>query len=328
MRYNTDYAKKLRETKTPFNGGLGPYVQENSKIGKNSPLFNPVVAAQMVQPKTPMQPTADEPVVDTSNAIGSLAELLGPTPAEREAMDRKAQKDRAQMQAWAGLFDGLRQLGNLYYTAKGGVPQQFNDNPYQQIENVYEQERAKARELEDYRRQYARQLYMLSRQAGDDERKELLAQARAHGYETKDELARQKAELDRMKAVRVIKQKDGSLWKFDPVTGEATPLKEADPLYQDYVKSQINRNNRYNTGVSRGKNNGTYGYTTMVTQGIDENGNPWKKTERTPTTGEKATNPVKPGVTVTHPKKKDDENKNKGKVDNNVLAGFSIRKKH
>ena len=41
------------------------------------------------------------------------------------------------MLAWTGLFDGLRQLGNLYFTSKGATPQQYTDKPYQQIQQNY-----------------------------------------------------------------------------------------------------------------------------------------------------------------------------------------------
>jgi hypothetical protein len=83
-------------------------------------------------------------------------------------------------------------------------------------------------------------------------------------YDTKDELARQKAELDKLKAVRVIKNTDGSLLKYDPVTGTTEQLKESDPLYVELMNSRIARNNRTGGGRSgggRGKDNGTYGYT-------------------------------------------------------------------
>ena len=244
------------------------------------------------------------PVVDTSNAIGSLAEMMGPTPAEREARERKLQKGRAQMQAWAGMFDGLRQLGNLYYTAKGAPSQQLQ-SPSQQIDNVYEQERQRNLQLDDYRQRYAQQLYALSRQAAADKRQDALAQAHANLYETQSKVAQQnadqKAELDRLKAVKVIKNYDGSLIKYDPVTGTTELLTEGDPLYKQYKQSQISRNYRANTG-GRGANNGTYGHETITTQGVDENGQPWKKVVRKPTTGVSATNPVKPSVTTTHPK--------------------------
>jgi hypothetical protein len=68
--------------------------------------------------------------------------------------------------------------------------------------------------------------------------------------------------------------------KFDPVSGELEPLSEADPLYVEYMRSQINKNNRTGTGRSGGGSSQTYGYRTTK----------WKEdgkviTERVPTTG-------------------------------------------
>ena len=118
----------------------------------------------------------------------------------------------------------------------------------------------------------------------DEQRRNTLAEAQAQYYGTRDEMARQKAELDKLKAVRVIKQKDGSLLKFDPISGEAEPLTEADPLYQEYMRSQINKNNRMGTVRSGGggRSNGTYGYRT--TKHIDPATGD-VITERVPTTG-------------------------------------------
>lgn len=263
----TDYAASRRQITSPVDAA------------RNNPFF----AEQPIeQPQLPQ--------IDSDNAIGSLAVMLGPTPAEREARERRALESKAKMSAWAGLFDGMRQLGNLYYTYKGATPQQLA-SPYQAIDNEINQQRTIADANDNYRRQYAQSLYNLRRQMSDDARRDLLAQAQADYYGTRDEVTRMKAEndkqkleLDKLKAVKVIKQKDGSLMKFDPVSGNVEPLTEADPLYQDYMRSMINKNNRTNTGGGRssgGRNNGTYGYKT--TTYYDEQGR--KVTERVPTTG-------------------------------------------
>jgi hypothetical protein len=235
------------------------------------------MAANFINPITQPQ----QPVVDTQNPIGSLATLLGPTPAEREAMERKALKNKSKMQAWAGLFDGLRQLGNLYAVSKGAKPQQFTDNPYQQLEANYQADRQRAYDLENYRRQYAQQLYNIQRQGADEMRRNALAQAQVKHYGNMDEVARQKAEIDKLKAARVIKMKDGSLQKYDPITGTVDELREGDPLYEEYMRSQINRNNRANTGNSRSsKNPNTYEYTTEQEKWTDENGRQHTRTVR------------------------------------------------
>jgi hypothetical protein len=184
------------------------------------------------------------PQVDTSNAIQSIAQLMGPTPAEREAQEQRLLKNKRKMIAWTGLFDGMRQLGNLYYASKGATPQQYTDKPYQQIEQNYMQERQLQDYLNRYSQAYAKQLFDWQQKMSDTERRDKIANAQAKYYDTRDEMAQQKAELDKMKAVRVIKQKDGSLMKFDPVSGTIEPLTEADPLYVEYMQSRINATNK------------------------------------------------------------------------------------
>lgn len=254
------------------------------------PKMNPVlIEAAMPTPFNPYAPAPGEkpqlPQVDTSNPIGSIAEILGPTPAEREARERRAMKSKAKMSAWAGLFDGLRQFGNLYSVYKGATPQQLS-SPYQTINDEVNQQRAIADANDNYRRQYAQSLYNFRRQMSDDARRDMLAKAQADYYGTRDEVTRMKAEndrqkleLDKLKAVKVIKQKDGSLMKFDPVSGNVEPLTEADPLYQEYVRSQINRNNRVNAGGGARNNAGT---TRTTTVDYDENGNKRTTTVTTP----------------------------------------------
>lgn len=263
---------------------------------QQSPLYN----TEKFYSITPTAP-AEQPKIDTSNAIGSLAQLLGPTPAEREAQQARLERNRQQMAMWTGLFDGLRQLSNLYFTARGARPQQYSD-PYKTIDENYNREVKRLDDLAQYRRAYAKTLYDLQRQAGIEEQNRALNEAKIDWYKGRDDVARMKAENDRLKAVRVIKQKDGSLWKFDPFTGNVEELKESDPLYGEYVRSQINRNNRVGTGSgsgSRGANNGTYGYRT--TTYIDKQGR--KITERVPTTnGNQPRGQEQPTRKVTEPK--------------------------
>lgn len=186
---------------------------------------------------------AEQPQIDTSDPINSLAGMLE-TPAEREAREQKMLKNKRRMIAWTGLFDGLRQLGNLYFTTKGATPQQFTDKPYQQIEADYQAEMKRQDDLAKNRENYAKQLWNLKRQGVEDARKKALADAQVKWYDDRAEMAQQKAELEKLKSVRVIKQKDGSLMKFDPIEGTIEPLTEADPLYVDYMKSRINATNK------------------------------------------------------------------------------------
>ena len=95
-----------------------------------------------------------------------------------------------------------------------------------------------------HRDKYAAQLWNLQRQDNEDARKKALSDAQVKWYGSREEIAQQKAELEKLKAVRVIKQKDGSLMKFDPVSGSIEPLTEADPLYVAYMKSLTNANDK------------------------------------------------------------------------------------
>ena len=181
MSVFTDYAAKMRQLKTPFDAPA--QIQPIS-----TPSFAPVTVEQ---PQLPQ--------IDTENAINSFAEILGPTPAEREARERRALESKAKMAAWAGLFDGFRQFGNLYSVYKGATPQQLS-SPYQAIDQQVNEQRAIADANDNYRRQYAQSLYNFRRQMSDDARRDMLANAQADYYGTRDEVARMKAENDRQKA--------------------------------------------------------------------------------------------------------------------------------
>ena len=144
---------------------MQPTLQGSQKMRQQSPLYN---AGQFYSITPSAKPAEEQPQVDTSNAIVSLADMLGPTPAEREAQQARLERGRQQMTMWTGLIDGLRQLGNLYYTAQGARPQQFSD-PYKMVDETYQREAKRLDDLTAYRRAYANQLYNLQRQMGQDE---------------------------------------------------------------------------------------------------------------------------------------------------------------
>lgn len=247
------------------------------------------------QPRTVASKQYELPKIDSDNVIGSLSGILGPTPEERAAEEQKLQEHRQKMHGWTALFNGLRHLSNLYYATKGAPGQKYSD-PHQQIEQQYQEERKRLADIHAADRNYYANLWGLYRQINDEQRRNTLAEAQAQYYGTRDEVARQKAELDKLKAVRVIKQKDGSLMKFDPVSGEIEPLSEADPLYVEYMRSQINKNNRTGTGGGGGgRSNGTYGYRT--TKHVDPATGD-VITERVPTTGGQPRGAEAPKTTV------------------------------
>ena len=145
----------------------------------------PVVMPNSNQQQPQQQQTAQQQV-DTSDPINSLAGMLV-TPAEREAREQKMLQNKRRMIAWTGLFDGLRQLGNLYFTTKGATPQQFTDKPYQQIEADYQAELKRQDDLAKNRENYAKQLWNLKRQGVEDARKKALADAQVKWYGSREE---------------------------------------------------------------------------------------------------------------------------------------------
>lgn len=250
------------------------------------------------------------PVIDTSNAIGSLAELLGPTPAEREAQELRRQQGKAKMQMWAGLFDGLRQLGNLYAATKGATPQRYTDNPYQQVEQMADAQRQREDALINYGRQYYASLYNMQRQLNDDKRRNLLADAQANYYNTRDEVARMKAENDRLKNEKYVQLLDGRIAKVNAETGKIEKLL---PYQEQEIQSRTAKNNRMGYGNSGGssRNNGTYGYEKR--KWVDDNG-VWHE-ERVPTTG------TKPGPSQPQQPKEPKQPSSRGKGKGNTKSG-------
>lgn len=216
-------------------------------------------------PFTPQeQATQPQPVVDSGNAIGSLADLLGPTPAEREAQERRMMQNRQKMMAWTGLFDGLRHLGNLYYATKGATPQTLN-NPYQLVDKEYQQQRNLYNDMVNYRRQYNTSLYNLRRQLAEDKRKDKLADAQQSWYSTRDEMARMKAENDRQRAEIDRLQKEANIRNTEAKTETENFLRDKRGNVYD---SQVQRNKAQaakagRTGGGSGRSSSTYGYRTV-----------------------------------------------------------------
>lgn len=241
---------------------------------QQSPLYN----TEKFYSITPTAP-AEQPKVDTSNAIGSLAQLLGPTPAEREAQQARLERNRQQMAMWTGLFDGLRQLSNLYYTAKGARPQQYND-PYKTIDENYNREVKRLDDLAQYRRAYAKTLYDLQRQAGIEEQNRALNEAKIDWYKNRDEqnaekvaVQRFRAETDRMYKTATLEQKERmNDIMADYYSGRISLMGAQEELAK--VKAA-------NGGFASGGRNGGVGeYEVLETKGIDDNGNQYTRKRR------------------------------------------------
>lgn len=227
---------------------------------QQSPLYN----TEKFYSITPTAP-AEQPKVDTSNAIGSLAQLLGPTPAEREAQQARLERNRQQMVMWTGVFDGLRQLANLYYTSKGARPQQYSD-PYKTIDENYNREVKRLDDLAQYRRAYGQQLYNLQRQGDLDNMKRESHQAMLRWYDTRDEMARLKGENDRLKTEQQIATQKARQQQIEARTKQ---LAELHPLQKKKLQAVIKKyyhdaERPYSSG-GRGGNGGSDPFVELAT---------------------------------------------------------------
>lgn len=190
--------------------------------------------------------------IDTTDALGSLVGMLE-TPAEREAKERRLLEHRNKMQMWFGLFDGLRQLGNLYATAKGASPQNLTSTA-PVIDQQYDQQRQLYNGLANYRNNYAQQLYNLHRQNEADKRTAETHQAQLDWYKTRDEMARLKAENDKMKTEKYVELQDGRIAKLNAETGQ---IEEMTPYKTDLLQAQAQKNRQQgNAAVIRANNPG------------------------------------------------------------------------
>ena len=211
------------------------------------------------------------PVVDSSNAIGSLAEMLGPTPAEREAAERRMLEGKAKMAAWTGLFDGLRQLGNLYYTSKGATPQNYA-NPYQYAEQQYQQQRQLYNDMANYRKQYATSLYSLQRQMDADKMAREKHQATLDWYQTRDEQNAEKVAIQRLRAENDAAYKEATLEEKKRMNDIMSDV-YAGRISLMEAQEQLAKVRAAHVGVNGSGGRGNAGTTKVTTTGYDENGN-------------------------------------------------------
>ena len=157
-----DFLNKRRQA----GGNASDGVSLQSKAAEPSDGVNGAAGQQPTEPVT-------VPKIDSSNAIGSLAGILGPSPAERAAEEERQQKHRQKMHGWTALFNGLRHLSNLYYATKGAAPQKYSD-PHVQIEQQYQDERKRLADIQTANQKYYTNMWELYRQGNDERRREAL----------------------------------------------------------------------------------------------------------------------------------------------------------
>ena len=263
---------------------------------------------QLTQQQNPVQ-SVEQPQVDTTDTMASLAQLMGPTPAEREAAERRMLQSKAKMAAWTGLFDGLRQLGNLYYTAKGATPQKY-DNPYTQVEQNYQQQRQLYNDMANYRKNYATSLYNIRRQMDTDRRTDELHKAKLDWYKNRDEQNAEKVAIQRLKAENDAAYKEATLEEKKRMNDIMADV-YAGRISLMEAQEQLAKVRAAHVGTSgSGRSNGTYGYRT--TKHIDPATGD-VITERVPTTGSPQQLQGKSGGSLL-PGKKNQQQKKKGSL--------------
>ena len=257
----------------PYGSFKQDYISDGWGFGGGQSNKNREEAVRAAQAQQQM------PQVDPNNAMQSMVQLLGPTPAEREAQEQKLLENKRKMIAWTGLFDGLRQLGNLYYASKGATPQQYTD-PYQQIEHNYQQERQYQDALQRNRQAYAKQLYDLQRQADQDVMRKEAHQAQMNWRKSQEDDLKEKRRQTDEKNQAVIKYYDALEKKNEE---QAAYWKAKAEGYPDEVAARIAKYNR--TGGGGGKSNSQETETVVEEYIDDKTGRKVKRTVKKPRSG-------------------------------------------
>lgn len=211
---------------------------------------NQVAAPVVQQPQQPVQPIT--PPAD-GNYVNWMKDMLGPTPAEREAQERRLAENKAKMSGWLGLFQGLGALGDLYYASKGVNPSKPDNTPQQILDKNAAEEKQRLDNLYRNRQAYANMLYNLKRQAGEDERKNKLNDAQIRWYDTRDEMARLKGENDRLKAEQQAKLNEARQKKIEL---QMQQMQDLHPLQKKKLEATI-KNILHNAGRPYGRSGGS-----------------------------------------------------------------------
>lgn len=237
-----------------------------------------------LQTVTPNDNQQEIPAFDTSNAIQSFAQLMGPTPAEREAEERRLANNKAKMNAWMGLFNGLGALGQLYGATKGASYAPMTSNPHQQIEQNYQQELGRLDRFYKNRQAYAQQLYNWQRMGEQDQMRREAHEAQKNYTKAREEALREDSRrkdeynLARTKYYEAVANKNDEQAEYWRLRAQGVPQESAAKIAKDQALAA--KANRTGGGSSRSGNQG--GYETIVTEGFDDNGNKVKKTVKQP----------------------------------------------
>lgn len=218
-----------------------------------------------------------QPQIDTSDPINSLAGMLV-TPAEREAQQQKMLRNKRRMIAWTGLFDGLRNLANLYTVSKGAAPMKFTDNPYQTIEQSFKEEQQRQDNLNNYQDRYAKQLYDLQRQGEQDQMRREAQQAQIDYSKSRikmqEEESKRKDEYTkaRNKYYEALANKNYEQAEYWRLKADGVPAESAAKIAKDRAQAQKALSSG-SSGGGRGRSRSSSGndpYEELARQ-LDEN---------------------------------------------------------
>lgn len=240
----------------------------------NDSVYLPGLVAQRTKPVA-------TPVVDSGDAMGSLASILGPSPEEKAAEEERMAAHKRKMQGWAGFFNGLRHLSNLHYAAKGAPGQQYQTNPNTLIEQQYEAERKRLNSMRDYERSYNQGMYTLKRQAEADKQKAELHKAQLDYYANRDANNAERLAIQRFNAETNAEYKQASLEQKEKILEIQQKLADGRINLME-AQEELAKVRSKNVGTSTSRKGSVGGYTTTTTETYDENGNKVRTTRRVP----------------------------------------------
>lgn len=189
------------------------------------------------QPQQPAIKPAD------GNYIGMMRDMLGPTPEERDAQERKLAENRAKMNGWLGLFQGLGALGDLYYASKGVNPSKPDYTAQETLNQQLTDQKQRLDNLARNRQAYATQLYNLQRQADIDRENRDYKKAQGNYLNNKTEIMSKDAEIRALKAEndRLVKEAQANLIKERQNTEKSRQEVNKSSQARNYAASELSR---------------------------------------------------------------------------------------
>ena len=266
-------------------GLMGP------EVGRKPGVMQPEASSNL--PQSQESGVREVPKYDGGDVYQYMNRLLGPSPEERQAEEEAALAHKRKMQGWAGLFNGLRHLGNLYYTTRGAPSQQYRTDPTFAIEQNYQAERERLARNREERRRYYSDIWNQERQARrdalDDRRQARLEE------ETRIRAEKQQAYANAQYYTNRKNEAQAVYWETKArYLEEGWPLEVA--LKQASIALKEAQTRLTNTREANvGKAKPVEETETVVEESVNpETGNTVKKTTKRPVRQQKGTGKLKP----------------------------------